>query len=111
MKQMEEKKRKVVTYHSTISNDKLERELNEGEGYHIESCQQLRSYLVMVLVKDEKHEVSYPFETKVEDIEDFVKVDLKDEDYEKQKNELFKKGFKIRQLTTQRALFIKEKNK
>jgi hypothetical protein len=100
---MEEKKRKVVTYHSTISNEKLERELNKNEGYRVEDTFLHGNYLVMVLVKD-SYESFMGEAGRNRNLTDYVTLDVSDD---AEKKRLFNEGYKVYRLTTKNCVMVK----
>jgi len=103
-------KRKVVTYHSTISNDKLERELNEGEGYHLEFLIPHEHYETLVLVADKKEEHHFSWEN--EKIIDAKVICLENPDAEAEMHDLIEnEGFEVKQATTKNVILIKKEIK
>ncbi len=100
---MEEKRRKVVTYHSTISNDKLERALNEDEGYKLENIIPHGAYETLILV-NEKDESFMGEAERNRNITDYVTVDTSDD---AEKKRLFGEGYKVYKLTTKTCVMVK----
>lgn len=97
-------KRKVITYHSTISNNKLERALNKDEGYRLEDTIQHGGYETLILVEDGKQELLN--ETPQKKIVSVVNISLEKEHAQETIREYQKLGYEINKVTTKNCLLV-----
>lgn len=98
-------KRKVITYHSTISNNRLEKALNDNEGYNIETIIPHGNYETLILVEDVKPDYGSTYEPeKQRKIIDTVNL-------KQNENEALKQylsfGFEIYKVTTKNVTLVK----
>lgn len=98
-------KRKVITYHSTISNKKLERALNKDEGYRLEDTIQHEGYETLILVEDKIPEIEYD-ETPIKKIISVVNVSLDKEHAQEEIKGYQKLGYEISKATTKNCLLV-----